>query len=231
MSTSRLRQARLRAGLTQARLAASVGVSQGYLSLLESGRRAPSPALARRLAARLRLPPTALPFDRRALRTRATSAHWLSVHLATLGYPGFAYLERRGARAHPAEVLLRALATEGLEPRVSEALPWLLLRYGELDTLDLVEAARELNVQNRLGFVVSLALALASRSPELSHRVAELEGLRSALEPYRLAREDDLGQPFRSRKTRAWVSARRSPAARHWNLLTDMTPDGLPYAS
>src|SRR5204862_2965596 len=44
-----------------------------------------------------------------------------------LGYPGFTHLRpRRWALKNPAEVLLAALAQDDLEPRLVEALPWLL---------------------------------------------------------------------------------------------------------
>jgi hypothetical protein len=52
----------------------------------------------------------------------------LATELASLGYPGFAYLKSRGKK-NPAEVLLSALSSNHLEARLVEALPWILLKY------------------------------------------------------------------------------------------------------
>jgi hypothetical protein len=178
----------------------------------------------------LRMDPTSLPFDlSHQVRTRGDGG-WLAARLAGLGYPGFAYLRRSRAPSNPAEILLSALAAGSLELRVLEALPWLLLRFGGLDAELLVAPARQLNVQNRLGFVVALARQVAELDPGFGHRVAGLRALEAALEPYRLAREDDLGQPFRGEKLREWVRANRSEAAAHWNILTDLAPRHLAYA-
>ena len=117
------------------------------------------------------------------------------------------------------------------EPRLAEAMPWLLLSFSAFDREALVRAARELNVQNRLGFLVALARAVAERSPEHAHRLPELRQLESELEPYRLAREDDLGQGLGSERLRQWVRRHRTDAATHWNLLTDFSVEHVPYVS
>ena len=177
------------------------------------------------------MPPTTLPFKVKRRLSQRNGNTWVATRLASLGYPGYAYLKRATAPNNPAEVLLRALAMNPLEQRLTEAMPWFLLRFSGFDQERLVKAARELNVQNRLGFVVSLAKAVAKSNPGYADRVPELARLESALEPYRLAREDDLGQTIRSQRLRAWVRKNRSEAAVHWNVLTDLSSEHLAYGN
>lgn len=150
--------------------------------------------------------------------------------LAALGYPGFAYLGQSRTLVNPAEVLLRTLAVERVDPRLLEALPWLLLCFGDVDCERIVMLARGYNIQNRLGFVVALAKEVAESNPAYSGRLSELNELLSALERFRLAREDDLGTQFKSERLRKWIRENRSESAVHWNLLTDLGPRHLAYA-
>src|SRR5438552_17211323 len=100
------------------------------------------------------LAPTAVPRSPRKLDRRANAAT-LARDLAGLGYPGLAYLRSRNRRPkNPGEVLLTALAQHDLEPRLVEALPWLVLRYWTLDWTWVVREAKMYDLQNRLGFVV-----------------------------------------------------------------------------
>jgi hypothetical protein len=137
---------------------------------------------------------------------------------------------RSRTQAHPVEVLLRALAAERLDARLAEALPWLLLHHGGLDGKQTTMLAHRYSLQNRLGFMVALAKSVAERKPEFADRLPELNELLSSLEPLRLAREDDLGQPLRSERLRACMRQNRSDAAAHWNLLTDLWTEHLAYA-
>jgi ABC-type phosphate transport system auxiliary subunit len=122
------------------------------------------------------------------------------------------------------------LALDGLEPRLVEALPWLLLHYEGLDSQRLVGAAKAQDLQNRLGFVVALARQVAEREKGFQRRVPELRQLEEALEPSRLAREETFGQGHASERLREWLREERSDTARHWNLLTDLKVEHLPYA-
>jgi len=230
MNASTLRESRRAAGLTQVQLARKVRMSQGYVSLLERGRRRPSASLARRLARVLSLPPTALPLEVSGQGMDRGADDRVAKNLAALGYPGFVYLGQSRTLVNPAEVLLRTLAVERVDPRLLEALPWLLLCFGDVDCERTVMLARSLNIQNRLGFVVALAKEVAEGNPTYSGRLSELNELLSALEPFRLAREDDLGTQFKSERLRKWVRKNRSEAAQHWNLLTDLGPRHLAYA-
>lgn len=220
---NQLRTARQSRGWTQARAAGRLGVSQPYLAMLEAGQRPLTPDVARRAMRVYGLLPTVLP---PGVAPRVGAAT-LARNLAAVGYPGFAHLARRGSAVkHPGSVLLTALAQPELEARAVEALPWLLLRYWSLDPVWLVREAKARDLQNRLGFVVSLAREVAEREGH-GPRLAALRGLEATLERSRLAREDTLGRAALSEAERRWLETRRSAAARHWNLLTDWTAEAL----
>jgi transcriptional regulator with XRE-family HTH domain len=219
-----LRTARQAQGWTQARAATRLGVSQPYLAMLERGQRRLTSAVARRAMRVYGLPPTVLPPA--AVAARVTPAR-LAQDLAALGYPAFAHLARRGrALPHPGAVLLTALAQPELEARTVEALPWLLLRYWDLDPAWLVREAKLRDLQNRLGFVVSLAREVAACEGDGPRRAA-LQALEAALDRSRLAREDTLGRADLPEAERRWLRTHRSARARHWNLLTDWTAERL----
>jgi len=156
---------------------------------------------------------------------------WFEVQLARLGYPGYAYRRRPGPVRNPVEVLLAALAFDDLEPRLVEALPWLLLRHAGLDAERLVVDAKVRDLQNRLGFMVALARQVAERKKEFEGRLSELRLMEEALERSRLAREETFGQGHPRERLRQWLKRERSRAAKHWNLLTDLKVEHLPYAS
>jgi hypothetical protein len=194
--------------------------------MLERGQRRLTPAVARRAMRVYGLPPTVLPAAGPATRVTPET---LAQDLATLGYPGFAHLARRGGVAkHPGAVLLTALAQPELEARAVEALPWLLLRYEDLDPAWLVREAKLRDLQNRLGFVVSLAREAAEQAGD-GPRGAALRAVEAALDRSRLAREDTLGRAALPEAERRWLRTHRTAAARHWNLLTDWTAEALRY--
>lgn len=231
MNGAVLKRARSGAGWTQSRLADKLGVTQAYLSLMESGGRRVPPRLARRVARLLDLPPTVLSVDTSSTSRHPLTDRWVEAQLARLGYPGYAYRNRPGAVHHPEEVLLAGLSLDELDPRLAEALPWLLLRYEGVDERRLADQAKLRNLQNRLGFVVALARQAAERNPGFRRRVEGLTRFEEALEPSRLAREETLGQPHASGRLRAWLREERSDTARHWNLLSDLKVEHLPYAA
>jgi hypothetical protein len=151
--------------------------------------------------------------------------------VSALGYPGFAYMKSRTRETNPAKVLLEALKQDNLEPRVVEALPWLLLRYWDMDQVWLVKQARLNNLQNRLGFVASLAKQVSKRStPTCEGRDQALEELGNVLEESRLAREDTFVKRVTTDVEREWLRKNRSEDAKHWNLLTNWRPEHLQYA-
>jgi len=166
MTFQDLKAGRTAKGLKQTQAAARLGVSQPYLAMLESGARRLTPKLARRAMKVYGLPPTMLPHSQLPPRPRV-DPDTLANDLAALGYPGFAH--RRSPKQkpqNPGDVLLVALAQHDLEARLVEALPWLVLKYWNLDREWLVREAKLRNLQNRLGFVVHLARNLAERTQD-----------------------------------------------------------------
>jgi transcriptional regulator with XRE-family HTH domain len=222
-----LKSGRELAGLTQQRAAERLGVSQAYLALLEGGRRRVTQGLAKKIVNLYHLSPAALPPEDDVGESWDSSK--LARALAGLGYPGFHYL-RRGPKRNPAGILLAALAAEDLEVRVAEALPWLVVQYSDLDWEWLVRESKQRDLQNRLGFVVTLGRRVAEKqSKEAPSR--RLHEIYEALSRARLAREDTLCQQTLSNTERAWLRRTRPADARYWNLLTDLDSEHLPYAA
>lgn len=226
MAREWLREARLRKGWTQHQAAAKLGVSQTYLCLLEQGRRPVTKHLLSTLERHLDVPATELPAE---TPKRDVNAQRLAEALGTLGYPGFKYL-RRGQRWNPAQVLLVALQQPNLETRLVEALPWVALHYPALDWEWLLERAKVKDLQNRLGFVLTLARHVAERkgNDQASAHLAQME---QRLDRSRLVREDTLCRESMTTVERRWLANNRSPEAQSWNLLTDLDASHLPDAA
>jgi transcriptional regulator with XRE-family HTH domain len=230
MRPHELKAARLKKGLIQAQVAESLGVSQAYVNMLENGKRRLTPGLTRRVSTLYGLSPETLPVSEEFVPAH-TDDQRLAESLAKLGYPGFAYMRTRVSKKNPAEVLLTALGQDKLEARVAEALPWVAMQYGHHTSNWLVEQARKFNLQNRLGFVVSLALQVAERAPGHDYtRVQSLRELRSKLDESRLVKEDVFYRPPRTEAEKQWLLRNRSHEAAHWNLLTDLRLEQLQYA-
>ena len=214
-----MKRARESRGWKQAEAAQQLGVSQGYVSLLESGAR-PLPAkLASSVCRTLGLPPTVLP----EVELNLPPDRLPSV-LGALGYEQFGYL--RGRLFNPAAVLLAALCQNDLPARVVEALPWLVLHFPDVNRDWLMERAKLHDVQNRLGYVVALAAQVAGTGVTV-----RLRELAQALEPSRLAREGTLCHDSMTETERGWLRENRPAQAKHWNLLTDLSRDDLAYAA
>jgi len=173
--------------------------------------------------------PTTLPVRARAASEAAPTNDWFEAQLARLDYPGFAHRKRSGVVRHPVEVLLAALAFDDLEPRLVEALPWLLLHYEGFRAEQLAADVKAHDLQNRLGFTVALARQVAAKNDSFRNRLPELSQVESALEPSRLAREETFGQGHAPDRLREWLRDNRTDEARHWNLLTDLRVEHLPY--
>jgi transcriptional regulator with XRE-family HTH domain len=230
MKAQQLKSARREHGWSEVEAARRLGVSQSYLSMLETGERRLTPSLARKAMRVYNLSFTVLPLDEKFEPQEHMDAQRLTNHFSALGYPGFEYLRPRVLRKNPGEVLLAALAQDDLEARLVEALPWLLLRHWEMDVGWLTEQARKLNLQNRLGFVVSLARrASEGRTPLNEQRNHVLSELESTLDRSRLVREGTFLRRPRTDAERQWLVENRSEEAKHWNLLTDWRPEHLQY--
>jgi transcriptional regulator with XRE-family HTH domain len=224
MSGADLRDARRERKWTQAELADKLGVTQAYVCLLERNRRVVPRPLAKRLASVLQLSPRTLPMSagRASLKAaEATSA------LGAVGHPGFAYLRNRRP-LNPADLLLRALRATDVDARVVEALPWVLVKYPDLDWAWLVREAKVDDLQNRLGFLVSVARQLAELRGETAtaKRLAEQE---QALERSRLQREGAFRESLTDAERR-WLREHRPPHAAHWNMLSTVNAAELASA-
>ena len=228
MTAEQWKTGREKVGLTQMEAAGALGVSQPYLSQLEKGLRASSLALARK-AAKLYALPTALPL-KEPLERSSVAPDELQRKLASLGYPGFAHVRSRTA-SNPAEVVLNAVVKRDLDTRLVEALPWVLATYAGLNRKWLRDRAKLYNVQNRLGYLVHLAGQTARALPDRQGAVPVLSRWESELEEARLANEGTLCRDSMPASERAWLKTHRPEAAAHWNLLTGLTADQLPYAA
>ena len=226
MTPAVLQSARRARGWTQKRAARRLGVTQAYLSMLERGRRVPTPALATRLAEVYALSPAALPLPAGEWHPPAGGDREIAAELGRLGYPGLA--RGRGKPGNPAALLLTALSLAELDRRLLKALPWLLLRYPEVETAWLLDRSKRLDLQNRLGFIVTLAREVRElRAEAVPPHLADLE---AALDRSRLARFSTLCQTSMSEEEGRWLFEHRSETARRWNLLTDLKAEELPYA-
>lgn len=227
-----LKAARNQRNWTETEAAERLGMSQSYLAMLEKGQRKVTPRLARKFKSLYGLRPTVLPTsDNFMPRVPVTNEEFVN-EVSALGYPGFAYLKARVKERNPAETLVEALSQTSLEPRVVEALPWLLLRYWDMNLGWLVREAKLNNLQNRLGFVESLAEEVARRSgAKDEERNLAFSELRNMVEKSRLTREDTFLKPVNTEVERDWLRENRSDEARHWNLLTNWRPEHLQYDS
>ena len=222
MTGHALRQARNNAGMSQVEAAARFGVSQTLLSLMENGERSVTPAVAKLAVKHLRVAPEQLPVS---FQTRHSDDQ-LAADFGTLGYPGYSYLHSQPR--NPAEVLFDALDRPDLDARLVEALPWLPLRFPNMDWDRLTLEAKVRNRQNRLGFVVALAAKLAKKDakPDVAKRLNEVV---KTLEEARLAKTDTLCRESWPPSQRRFAHRQRSALAAHWKLDTRLTEENLAY--
>jgi transcriptional regulator with XRE-family HTH domain len=224
MRGEQLKAGRQKAGLTQKQAAQLLGVSQPYLSQLETGYREIPDALARKATSACRLSPTHLPLPVRDCLL--LSPDEIDHQQVALGYPRFAGRRVR-RRSNPAELILGSLLNPDLEVRLVEALPWVLVRYAELNWAWLIERCKLSNLQNRLGYLVQLARELAREA----WTVGKLSEVLGELERSRLAVEGTLCHESMPEAGKRWLRTHRPAVARQWNLLTDLTVKDLDHAA
>jgi transcriptional regulator with XRE-family HTH domain len=227
MNYTELRMKRKQNDWSEQDAAERLGLSQSYLSMLENGKRPLTTRVARRAMRAFGLPASVLPPPR-------VQSHWdshrVAKQLAALDYPGFSYMRTHTPKENPAVVLLGALSNDQLEARMVEALPWLLLRYWDLDQAWLLDEAKRRDLQNRLGFVVALARRMSeSSTPPNPARTETLAELEAKLDKSRLVKQDTLGKPPQTATEREWVMQNRTPEAEHWNVMTDLRPEHFQY--
>jgi len=146
-----------------------------------------------------------------------------------MGYPGYAHVQKREL-TNPATLLLDVLSANDVAARLTQALPWVVATYPDLDWPNVVSEAKLRNVQNRLGFVVTLAREVAARERN-DKAVQHLQRVEGELDESRLAAETTLARESMPESERAWLRENRPPAAKHWNVLTSLTADQVVAAS
>ena len=197
-------------------------------SRLKGARPVPK-SLARKAASAFGLSAASLPVETSWENVQTRDSNTLAMDLAALGYPGFAYLKSKRKKKNPGEVLLSALSARCLESRVAEALPWLLLQYPDLDWDCVITASKIRDLQNRLGLVTSVARRVAEKRGE-SSKVELLRKQERVLEPSRLFVEDTFCNDSLTQAERRWLKTNRPAEAKHWRVLTDLSPEHLSYA-
>jgi transcriptional regulator with XRE-family HTH domain len=228
MTNQQFKAGRVHARLTQMQAAERLGLSQPYLSQLERSQRPVTPELARVATKVYGLPPTGLPVET-TTSGKVLDASRLARRLSGLGYPSFAHL--RAEQINPADLVLQSLVQHDLEVRLTEALPWVLGTYPDLNWSWLIDQVKLEDVQNRLGFLVGMTKELAVSRGRFRSALEPLSTVEVKLEHSRLAREDTLCRESMPDAERRWLTSNRSPLARHWNLLTGLTVDQLSYAT
>ena len=199
-----LRQWRKRQRLTQAEAARLLGVSQPYLSLIEQGARVLTPEIRDRMKT---------PVEGGDKRKNDLYRE----QLGSLGYPGYAHLAGR-RKLSPEALLLAVISAPDADPRVVEALPWLIRQNAEVMNMErLVQQAKLRNVQNRLGFVLALS-GVAANSV-----IAAIKELEKA----RLFEQTSLCWDSMPSAVREWMFLNRTPLAEHWRVLTRLRTEDL----
>lgn len=228
MTGRELKAFRLKSQLTQEQAARRMGVSQTYLSLMESGKRPVSEGLKRKLVRTFSVSPTELPAKVKEYKVSKVSDDQLTSDLATLGYPGFSHW-RHSRPKNPADVLLAGLYADQRDARLVEAFPWVVLQFPDLDWGSLVATAKLNDLQNRLGFVVSVSRGVADNAGDQT-TAERLKSHEAELERSRLAREGTLCNDGMTNAERRWLAANRSTDAKHWRILADLSPQVVRYA-
>lgn len=230
MTGQQLRAAREQKAWNQQQAAGRLGVSQPYLSLLEAGIRRVPQKLGIKAVRVYGLSAAQLPVSSNVGETSVTEEQKLARQLAALGYPGFSHLKSRARKRNPAELLLSALASSNLDSRIIEALPWIVFKFADLDWRWLTQAAKARELQNRLGYITSVARRLAELNGE-TEKARLLGSEILALERSRLMREETLCHDSLTEAEKRWLRKNRPADARRWRLLTDLAPEQLNHAA
>lgn len=220
MNSGELLQARQNKRWEQMETAERLGVSQSYLSLLETGKRKITKKLSLRAVKVFGLAATALPIEKNLAETASGRNDELAKDLAALGYPKFAHL-KMNHKKNPLEVLFLALKTNDLESRLVESLPWLVFTYTELDWENLFKLVKINDLQNRLGFIVCLARKLAEKAKN-KQKTVFLKEKENQLAKSRLYLEDVFNLNSQTETEKKWLKNNRSQEAKFWRVLSDL---------
>jgi hypothetical protein len=92
-----------------------------------------------------------------------------------------------------------------------------------------VSAAKVNDLQNKLGFLTNVSRRLAEKLGK-NETATLLSAQESALERSRSVHEETLCNDSLTQAERRWLKSNRSNEAKHWNLLTDLSPEHLSHA-
>lgn len=227
MTGKQLSGARKKLGFTQVEAARILGISQAYLSLLEKGKRKVSPKLAKKAVKKFNLSPSSLPLETDLNKLHPAKNNELVRALAALNYSGYSHVKPSRLK-NPVQVLFEALSSNNLEARLVEALPWVLFNFSDMQWEKLVEAVKVKDLQNRLGFLTTLARKVAEKSGN-SEKYKLLKKREEELEKSRLVKQDLLCRENMTESEKRWLMANRPPEAEHWNILTNLSVEHLSY--
>lgn len=228
MTGTQLKKFRKQKGWTQDETAKRLNVTQGYLSLLEKDERRLTENLINKAVRVFELSAKKLPINKNLTNLPPTNEESLAAALAAIGYPGFSHIKASRLK-NPTEVLISALSFNKLDARIVEALPWLVLEVSELNWKKLVAAAKVTDLQNRLGFVVSLARKAAESMGE-QKKAESLKKKEESLADSRLLKEDTLCSDSLTEAEIKWIRQNRTSEAEFWNVLSDLKVEHLSYA-
>jgi hypothetical protein len=199
-------------------------VSQTLVSLWEHGnRKLPAKRVKQLRRLGVELDATLLPMRKFPAVTN------FSQEVANLGYPGFAHFVTGEPELNPAQFLVLALSQKYLDRRTAEALPWVALHYWNLDWDWTRRESKVRDLQNRLGFTVTLAkkLAVTRDQPDA---VRELTAQEEALRDSLLAREDTYCNDRMTAVERDYLQSYRPVDAAAWHVLSDLALENIAYA-
>lgn len=225
MNRQQLVESRLNKGLEQKEAATLLGVSQPYLSLLESGKRKLTRKFAEKVFNKFELSPEKLPLAENWEDLAEISNDELAEAIANSGYPKFTHLKGE-TQVNPAQILFSALKKENLDSRIAESLPWLAFTFPELDWEKLTRFAKMFDLQNRLGFVVNLARQIAEKIED-TQKISKLSAIEKHLEKSRLLREDVLANESITDAEKLFLKTNRPPEAKYWRVLSDLSVQNL----
>lgn len=228
MTGLQLKQFRKQKRWSQKTAAKHLGLTQGYLSLIEKEKRPLTDDLTARAVRVFGLPAAKMPVQKDLSRLSSGGSDLLTRELSAIGYSGFSHIKPARLK-NPAEVLMSALGADKLDARVVEALPWLVSQVPETSWSNVVRAAKVKDLQNRLGFVTSLARATAEKRGE-SSKIARLKRREAALAESRLFKEDTLCSDSLTETEEKWVRQNRTAEAEFWRVLSDLKVEHLSYA-
>lgn len=231
MTGTQLKQFRKQKRWSQKAAAQRLQLTQPYLSLLENGTRPLTEDLTARAVRAFGLPAAHLPVKKDLSRVPVADDDCLTKELTAMGYSGFSHVRASppSRLKNPAEVLVSALGANKLDARVVEALPWLVAQVPETSWSEVVRAAKVKDLQNRLGFVTSLAHAVAERRGERKE-AARLKRREDSLADSRLLKEDTLCADSMTESEKRWVRQNRTAEAEFWRVLSDLKAEHLSYA-